>query len=106
HGYCTGEIGPGWTVGAGRFDNPLTSTDLLYDPDLAFDGVAGQLDLAQIFCHAGDFMLALRGGAFPLEPGDDNFPSRAFNKRNFRDRYIFSGQIEAGKTFAGDIQTR
>ncbi|HEX7853245.1 MAG TPA: putative porin [Sphingobium sp.] len=104
--YAKGEIVPGWTVWAGRFDNPLTSTDLLYDPDLAFDGVAGQLDLAKIFGHADDFMLALRGGAFPLEPGDDNFPSRAFNKRNFRDRYIFSGQIEAGKTFAGDIQTR
>ena len=104
--YAKGEIVPGVTAWLGRFDNPLTTTDLLYDPDLAFDGVAAQLDLAKIAGHQDDFRFALRGGAFPLEPGDDNFPSRAFNKRNFRDRYIFSGQAEIGKDFANGAQVR
>lgn len=104
--YAKGEIVPGLTAWVGRFDNPLTTTDLLYDPDLAFDGAAGQIDVAKILGHSDDFMFALRGGAFPLDPGDDNFPSRAFNKRNFRDRYIFAGQVEVGKTFAGGIETR
>ncbi|MBO9579647.1 MAG: putative porin [Sphingobium sp.] len=104
--YAKGEIIPGITAWVGRFDNPLTTTDLMYDPDLAFDGAAGQIDVAKILGHGDDFMFALRGGAFPLDPGDDNFPSRAFNKRNFRDRYIFSGQVEIGKTFAGGIEAR
>ncbi len=104
--YAKGEPIPGVTAWVGRFDNPLTSTDLMYDPDLAFDGVAGELNIAKILGHNDDYMFAIRGGAFPLEPGDDNFPSRAFSKRNFRDQYIFSGQVELGKRFAGGIETR
>lgn len=104
--YAKGELVPGVTAWIGRFDNPLTTTDLLYDPDLAFDGVAGQIDVAKLLGHDKDFVLALRGGAFPLDPGDDNFPSRAFNKRNFRDRYIFSGQLELGLNFPGGVEYR
>lgn len=104
--YAKGEPVPGVTGWVGRFVSPFTYTDLLYDPDLAFDGVAGQLDVAKILGHSDDFMLAIRGGAFPLDPGDDNFPSLSFSKRNFRDRYIFSGQVEIGKKFAGDIDAR
>ncbi|WCM28022.1 putative porin [Sphingomonas sp. QA11] len=104
--YARGELIPGVTAIVGRFDNPLTSTDLMYDPDLAFDGAAGELNVAKIFGHDDDFLFAIRGGAFPLEPGDDNFPSRSFHKRNFRDQYIFSGQVEIGKKFAGGIDAR
>lgn len=104
--YARGELVPGVSAIVGRFDNPLTSTDLMYDPDLAFDGIAGELNVAKLLGQDEDWLLAVRGGAFPLEPGDDNFPSRSFSKRNFRDQYIFAGQIEAGKKFAGGIDAR
>jgi hypothetical protein len=103
--YAKGELVPGVSAWVGRFESPFSSTDLLYDPDLAFDGAAGQVDVAKVLGRK-DFTFMLRGGAFPLEPGDDNFPSLQFNKRNFRDRYIFSGQVEIGKTFAGGVETR
>ncbi len=69
----------------------------MYDPDLAIDGAAGELNVAKILGHDDDFVLAVRGGAFPLEPGDDNFPSRSFNKRNFRDQYIFRARSRSAR---------
>jgi hypothetical protein len=104
--YAKGEIVKGVNAWAGRFESPFTYTDLLFDPDLAFDGFAGQLDVAKLAGRSDDFTLAIRGGAFPLDIGDDNFPSLAFNKRDFADRYIFSSQVELGKTFAGGVETR
>ena len=103
--YAKGEIVPGVSAIIGRFDNPLTSTDLMYDPDLAFDGAEGELNVAKIIGR-DDFVLAVRGGAFPLDFGDDDFPTRAFDKRNLRDRYLFSGQVEAGKDFENGITAR
>ncbi len=45
----------------------------------------------------------MRGGAFPIEFEDSNFPLTSPNKRNWRDRYMFSGQVELAKTFAGGV---
>ena len=38
--YMNAKIKPWLNVVGGRFANPWFSTDLLWDPDLAFDGIA------------------------------------------------------------------
>lgn len=102
--YVRGEPMPGVTAMLGRFDNPLRTTDLMFDSDLAFDGVYGEVDFGRLFGQ--DFTLALRGGAFPINFGDDDFPSTSINKRNFRDQYLYSAQLEAGKTFENGVDVR
>lgn len=101
--YVKGELVPGVTAMVGRFDNPFRTTDLLFDPDLALDGAYGQLDLGRLIGDPG-FSVQVRGGAFPIEYEDINYPSTAINKRNFRDRYLFSGQLELAKTFGNGLK--
>ncbi|RIA46329.1 putative porin [Hephaestia caeni] len=100
--YVRGELVPGLTAMLGRFDNPFRTTDLMFDPDLAFDGVYGEANLTRLLGH-DDFRFAVRGGAFPIQFEPENFPSTSLGKRNWRDRYLFSAQVELGKTFAGGI---
>jgi hypothetical protein len=68
----------------GKFDNPFFSTELLFDRDLQFDGVAGTIN-ARFGDDDDAPALFLTGGAFPLEEFD-------FNKD---DRFLFAGQIGA-----------
>lgn len=101
--YVKGDLVPGVTAMLGRFDNPLRTTDLMFDPDLALDGVYGQANLTRIV-QTDAFSLAVRGGAFPLQVEDSNYPSTAAIKRDFRNRYLFSGQVELAKTFKGGVE--
>lgn len=102
--YVRAEFVEGLTAMGGRFDNPLRTTDLMFDPDLAFDGLYGEVDLGKLFKQ--NYTFAIRGGAFPINFGGDNFPSTAINKRNFRDQYLYTAQVEAGKTFENGIDLR
>ena len=77
----------------GRFDNPFFSTELLYDADLKFDGVAAEFNAGKLL-DAG-FDLTLRGGAFPLDFGDPDNPSTEIDKRKEVQKYLFSAQVEA-----------
>lgn len=101
--YLKGDLVPGITAMLGRFDNPFRTTDMLFDPDLALDGVYGQLDLGRVIADPG-FSVQVRGGAFPITYEDINYPSTSVAKRNFRDRYLFSGQLELAKEFAGGVK--
>lgn len=101
--YLSGEIFPGGKITVGRFENPLRHTDLMFDPDLALDGVFGEVDFSRII-GVPNFTVALRGGGFPIDFGDNDFPSTAFEKRNFRDRYLVSTQIELGGRFNNGIE--
>ena len=98
--YLRGTVVDGVTAMIGRFDNPFRTTDLMFDPDLAFDGVYGEMDFGKLL-NPG-VTIVVRGGALPINFGDDNFPSLSANKRNFRDRYLYTGQLEIGKKF-GDV---
>jgi hypothetical protein len=100
--YLKAEPFDGITAMVGRFDNPLRSTDLMFDPDLAFDGLYGEVDFGHYF--GKDLTLAVRGGAFPINFGDDNFPLYAINKRNFRDQYLYTTQVEVGKKFEDGLE--
>jgi len=78
-------------ISAGRFRNPFRSTELVFDEDLAFDGVAATIDVGQAL--GDDFGLKLTGGAFPLDFGDPDYPSTRPTKTSFPQKYLFSGEI-------------
>jgi hypothetical protein len=77
----------------GRFDNPFFSSDLLFDPDLEFDGFAAN------FRHAlpttADITLFGTLGAFPVQYSDDNFISNAPVKEGSDTKWLFAGQVGA-----------
>lgn len=88
------------TVEAGRFGNPFRSTQLLFDDDLNFDGLAAELRADRLLPEG--FKLAVRGGAFPLDFGSPNFPDTSQEKAKYPSKWLFSGQIEGSfKTDSG-----
>lgn len=91
-------------ISAGRFANPFLFTDLLFDEDLAFDGVAAEVKAGTAL--GKDWDISLRGGAFPLDFGNPNFPTTSFDKSKIPQRYLFSGQIEAGYKVTDDVEIR
>lgn len=84
---------PWLTAWGGRFDNPWLSTDLVWDADLGFEGVAGTLrhDFAGKGPARGVFLTA---GAFPLQ--EEELTSH--------DKWLFGGQ--AGFDFGFADQSR
>jgi hypothetical protein len=73
---------PGLSVSGGRFANPFFSTDLVWDPDLAFDGVAASFD--PILSDGWSVFGTL--GAFSLEE------VQASNTNKARDKWLFGAQ--------------
>ena len=53
------------TIWGGRMPNPWLTTDLIWAPDLAFDGVAGSLQLTDVDKYP--FRPFLTAGAFPIQ---------------------------------------
>ena len=88
-------------VELGRFPNPFLSSELLFDEDLRFDGVAATIDSGDRF---GDGLhVVARGGAFPLDFGDANFPQNDVTKRGASERFLFSGQLETTAKITDDV---
>jgi len=88
----------------GRMPNPFVSTELVFDEDLAFDGVAVELNSGTML---GDtFGVKVRGGAFPLDYGDSNYPSTQTNKTDFPQKYLFSGQVELDAKLADSVNVQ
>lgn len=92
------------SVTLGRMPNPFVSTDLLYDEDLNFDGVA--LKLRSTDDDDAPLKSFATAGVFPFEYGASNYPSlsgsleenqpggmAAAHQRRARDKWIFGGQI-------------
>lgn len=80
------------TATAGRMDNPFLSTDALFNNELKFDGFAGSLRAPNRVFGLADF--TLRGGAFPLDFGDQSFPDTATAKTSVPQKWLFSTQLE------------
>lgn len=88
----------------GRFPNPFDSTDLLFDDDVRFDGVGGELKLGKLAGLGID--VDLRGGAFPLDFGSGDYPVTSFTKAKVPVKYLFSGQLALGAQVTESIHVK
>ncbi len=97
--YIEGKPTNNVTLWGGRFENPFWTSELLYDNDLMFDGVAAEVRFPQRLFGALDW--TLRGGAFPLDFGGANFPDTATAKQSSPQKWLFAGQIQGNLHLAG-----
>lgn len=79
---------PSLSFWAGRIANPFLSTELVWDDDLSFDGIAAQ------YSHEWnpDIVQHSTAGAFPVQNTDFNFPSTSIAKVNSRDKWLLAVQ--------------
>ncbi len=91
---------PWLTLLGGRFKNPFMSTDLVWDPDVAFEGVAatyrkslaGSSNLYELEDESRSLFLTL--GAFPLQE----------EELSSRDKWLYAAQL--GADWLTDSQSR
>lgn len=74
---------------AGRMPNPWLSTDLVWDPDINFDGVALKYERA---LPAG-FTPFLTMGAFAVQNTDFDFPSTDTSKVASHNKWLYAAQL-------------
>ena len=74
---------------AGRMPNPWLSTDLVWDPDINFDGVAVKYQRA---LPAG-FTPFLTMGAFAIQNTDFDFPSTDTSKVASHNKWLYAAQL-------------
>ena len=76
------------SVTAGRFDSPFQSTEILFDEDLGFDGLALH---GKVRFHPA-FQPFVTMGAFPIFNTDLNFSSNQPAKFDSTDKYLYAVQ--------------
>jgi len=86
----------------GRFDNPFFSSDLIWDDDLGFDGIAvqGKYEVAK------GIVPFVVGGAFPVFNTDFNFSSNRPDKFASYDKYLYAAQLGTDWKVSRDIDTK
>lgn len=82
------------TLDVGRFESPFWTTELIYDTDLNFDGVAAKGK----FALASGLNVFGSAGAFPVFNTDLNFGTNSTVKTGSRDKYLAAA--EAGFEWA------
>jgi len=82
---------PWVTLWAGRFANPWFTSDLVWDDDVNFDGVAAQLSQPITDRISGFLTL----GAFPIENTPFNFPDNSVSKQSSQDKWLYAAQTGA-----------
>jgi hypothetical protein len=90
------------SVWGGRMPSPWQSTQLVWDEDLNFDGVAAR------YRHAWSERLRQFGtvGAFALENTDFDYPSNSLFKESSRDKWLFGLQTGIEWDFSERLQAR
>ena len=73
----------------GRFDNPFFATDVIWDEDVGFDGIAGKANY-EIVKGVTPFLTL---GAFPIFNTDLNFSSNRPDKFKSEDKWLYAGQL-------------
>lgn len=81
------------TITLGRMPNPFMSTDLVYDDDLNFDGVAAKYGW-NVGGDAEGFGVKGVFGAFPLDYVSNPFPSNSSVKEADRTKWLLAAQLE------------
>ena len=85
----------------GRMPNPFKYTELLFDNDLNFDGVAVTADANRFLPEGG--RVSVVAGAFPLGYANNNFPTTNPSKAGDNNRWLFSAQLRGGVTFGDNL---
>ena len=92
-GFLKYEVGPvpdkSLAITVGRFDNPFFSSEITWDDDLGFDGVAVQ-GRYEVFNGITPFFA---GGAFPVFNTDLNFATNQPAKFASDDKWLYGVQI-------------
>lgn len=84
-------------ISAGRIKNPFfTATELVYDPDLTFEGVAGHLEFGLDRRDSSGRYAFLVAGAFPLQEVE----------LSSQDKWLLGGQLGLNWKYSGGSRTR
>lgn len=90
----------------GRAPNPFWTSELLFDNDLSFDGVAAKANF-DLGGPGGDFKLFANLGAFPIFNTDFDFGStQKLDKESSRDKWLYGAQLGADWVFADDMSLK
>ncbi|PWR24647.1 putative porin [Zavarzinia aquatilis] len=90
------------TLDGGRFDNPFFATDLIWDDDLGFDGLAA----AARYNPGGSAKPFAVLGAFPVYNTDFNFASNQATKFTSHDKWLLGGQAGLDWKIADDYKLK
>lgn len=96
------ENGSALTMWAGRFDNPFFNTEVIFDEDVGFDGLAFKYK-AKVNDRVKPFGTI---GAFPVFNTDLNFSSNQPKKFDSTDKYLFAAQLGSDFKLAKDLTAR
>jgi hypothetical protein len=86
--YLSAEVTPWANVVGGRFANPFFSTDLVWDPDLAFDGIATSFTPKLNDSWSGFATL----GAFPLDEIEKTQISQGVYSNKAKSKWMYGSQ--------------
>jgi len=86
---CGSELADNGSIYFGRFNNPWFATDLMWDNDIGFDGIAikGRKVVTDFFSVWGT------AGAFPIFNTDYNFATNQPAKFKSTDKYLYAAQL-------------
>ena len=93
----------GLALSFGRFANPFWSSELVFDNDLNFDGVAARYDLADA---DAEFAPWISAGLFPVYNTEFDFGSTSTSKTRSRDKWMYGAQLGAQWRFADAMALR
>ena len=88
--YLTLEPSHWFAFTTGRMPNPFFHSDLVYDPDLNFDGAVASVDTKEHDSDGLDFFVS--DGLFPLEYVGSNFPNDSVNKIRDQQKWLWGNQ--------------
>lgn len=86
----------------GRMANPFLATDLIYSPELNFDGIAGR----GRWKLADGFDGFVNGGMFPIQFTGNDTPSQAFGSQKNHSNQRWLSALQLGASWAIDKDTR